>query len=147
MFVSLDQIEFYHGPPCSQPPSSLSSTRRKQSSTLSVAEPVHHSLPAGPILVPGSHALGFPDNRFKPSFQSHDGLSASIGEPCNVFDVELANIGHETEGPQLQNTGPVEGNGSSCPNGEISHDQEPQVDEHWSSSSGKLSHARTYQAG
>ena len=146
MFVSLDQIEFYHGPPCPQFQSSLSSIKRKQSSTLSVTEPVHHSLPAGPVLVPGSHALGFPDNRSKPSFQSDDGLSASIGEPCNVFDVELANICHETEGPQLQNTGPVEGNGSSCPNGEISHDQEPQVDEHGSSSNGKLSRACAYQA-
>ena len=143
MFVSLDQIEFYHGPPCSQFQSSLSSTRRKQSSTLSVTEPVHHPLPAGPVLVPGSHTLSFPDNRSKPSFQSHDGLSASISEPCNVFDVELANIGHETEGPQLQDTCPVEGNGSSY-NGEISHGQEPQVDEYGSSSSGKLSHVCAY---
>ena len=144
MFVSLNQIEFYHGPPCSQFQSSVSSTRRQQSSTLSVTEPVHHSLPAGPVLVPESHTLGFPDNRSEPSFQSHDGLSASIGEPCNLFNAELANIGHETEGPQLQNTGPVEGNGSSCPNGEVSHDQEPQVDEYGSSSSGKLSHVCAY---
>lgn len=145
MFVSLDQIEFYHGPPCPQFQSSLSSTRKKQSSTLSVTEPVHRPLPPGPIFAPGSHTLAFPDNRSEPSFQSHGGLSASIGEPCNVFDVELANIDHGTEGSQLQNTGSVEGSDSSCPNGEIYHDQEPQTDEHGFSSSGKLSCARAYQ--
>ena len=144
MFVSLDQIEFYHGPPCPQFQSSLSSTKRKQSSTLSVTEPVHHSLPAGPVLAPGSNALAFPENRSETSFQSQGGLSTSISEPCNVFDVELANIGHETGRPQLQNTGPVERNGGSCPNGEISHDQVPQVDEYGSSGSGKLSHVCVY---
>ena len=70
--------------------------------------------------------------------------ATSISEPCNVFDVELANIGHEAEGAQLQNTGPVKRNGGSCPNGEISHDQVPQVDEYGSSSSGKLSHVCAY---
>ena len=144
MFISLNQIEFYHGPPCPQFHSSLSSTKRKQSSTLSVTEPVHHSLPAGPVLAPGSNVLAFPEDGSEPSFQLQGGLSTSISEPCNVFDVELANIGHEAEGPQLQNTGPVEGNGSSCPNGEISHGQEPQVDEYGSSSSGKLSHVCAY---
>ena len=144
MFVSLNQIEFYHGSPCPQFQSSLSSTKRKQSSTLSVTEPIHHSLPAGPILTPGSHALAFSDNRSKPSFQSHGGLSASISKPCNVFNVKLANIGHETEEPQLQNTGPVEGNGSSRPNEEIRHDQKPQVDKYESSSSDKLSHVCAY---
>ena len=144
MFVSLDQIEFYHGPPCPQFQSSLSSTKRKQSSTLSVTEPVHHSLPAGPVLAPGPNVLAFPENRSKTSFQLQGGLSTSISKPCNVFDMELANIGHEAEGPQLQNTGPVKRNGGSCPNGEISHDEVPQVDEYGSSSSGKLSHVCAY---
>ena len=144
MFVSLDQIEFYHGPPCPQFQSSLSSTKRKQSSTLSVTEPIHHSLPAGPVLAPGSNVLAFPENRSETSFQLQGGLSTSISEPCNVFDVELANIGHEAGRPQLQNTGPVERNGGSCPNGEISLDQVPQVDEYGSSGSGKLSHVCAY---
>ena len=51
-------IRLYQGPPCPQSQSSLSSTKRKQSSTLSVTQPVRHSLPAGPILVPGSHTFG-----------------------------------------------------------------------------------------
>lgn len=144
MFVSLDQIEFYHGPPCPQFQSSLSSTKRKQSSTLSVTEPVHHSFPAGPVPAPGSNVLAFPENRSENLFQLQDRLSTSISKPCNIFNVELANIGHETGRPQLQNTGPVERNGGSCLNGEISHDQVPQVDEYGSSSSGKLSHVCAY---
>ena len=147
MFVSLNQIEFYHDPSFPQFQSSVSSIRRQQSSTLSVTEPIHHSLSAGPVLVPGPHILSFSDNSSESSFQSHGRLSASIGKPCNVFNLKLANIGHEAEVPQLQNTDPVEGNGSSCPNEEISHNQEPwvnEMDENGSSSSGKLSHVCAY---
>lgn len=118
MFVSLDQIEFYHGPPRQQfQKRMLSPARRKQSSTFAVTEPIRRSVPTESVFTPGSHAYAIPPNGPEPTaLQPCDKPSTSIGEAWNVFDVELAHLDHGKGGAQRQGSGPPEGNDRSCPN-------------------------------
>lgn len=118
MFVSLEQIEFYHGPPRQQfQKRMLSPARRKQSSTFAVTEPIRRSVPTESVFTPGSHAYAIPPNGPEPTaLQPCDKPSTSIGEAWNVFDVELAHLDHGKGGAQRQGSGPPEGNDRSCPN-------------------------------
>ena len=128
MFVSLDQIEFYCGPPCQQSQKRmLSPAGRKQSSTFAVTKPIHCSIPTESVFTPGFPHSAIPPSGPEPTaLQSCDKPSTSIGEAWNVFDVELAHLNHGKGGAQCQGSDAPEGNDRSCPN----HDgQEVQLDE------------------
>ena len=126
MFVSLDQIEFYHGPPRQQSQKRmLSPARRKQSSTFAIAEPIRCSVPTESVFTPGFHTSAIPPNGPKPTaLQPCDKPSTSIGEAWNVFDVELAHLDHG-RGAQCQGSEPPGGNDRSSPNHD---DREVQLD-------------------
>lgn len=128
MFVSLDQIEFYHGPPRQQfQKRMLSPARRKQSSTFAVAEPIRRSVPTESVFTPGFHTSAFPPSGLEPTvLQPYDKPSTSVGEAWNVFDVELAHLDHGKRGAQCQGSEPLDGNDKSCPNHD---DREVQLDE------------------
>lgn len=122
MLVNLDQIEFYHGPPCQQSQSRLSSTRQELSATPYITEPMRHPLLLGPVLAPESPSLTLYANGSEPStLQSYDQLATSVAEPCNIFDAELAKLHNGREGYQFSDIAAAAGNGSCLSNGKICH--------------------------
>jgi hypothetical protein len=125
MFINLDQIEFYHGPPCQKPRSESSSAREKQSWIPCVTEPIHRSLPVEPVFPPDSPALTASANGPEPlTLQSHDQLSTSRAEPGNVFDVEFGKLSNGIERPQFENAAvtTAEGDNGCLPNGGLGYD-------------------------
>lgn len=124
MFINLDQIEFYHGPSRQKPGSESSSTRGKQSWIPYTTEPIHLSLPVGPVFPPGSPALTLSANGSEPhAHQSHDQLSTSRAEPGNVFDVEFGKLSNGIERPQFENAAvtTAEGDNGCLPNGGLGY--------------------------
>lgn len=119
MFVSLDQIEFYNGPPHQQSQKrTLSLARRKQFPTFTVTQPSRHSVPTESVFTHAFHNFVIPPNGPEPTaFQPCDKLPTNIGEAWNVFDLELAHIDHEKTGAQREGSDdPPDGNDRSCPN-------------------------------
>ena len=128
MLVSLDQIEFYHGPPRQQPHKKIwSPAKRKQSPTFAVTEPIRHSVSTKSVFTSGFQPSAILPDRREPTTRRHcDEPLASIGDTQNVFDVELANLDHGKSGAQLQGSDSPEGNDRSCP---IENDPEVQLEE------------------
>lgn len=128
MLVSLDQIEFYHGPPRQQPDKKIwSPVKRKQSPTFTVTEPTRHSVPTESVFTPGFQPSAIlPNGREPTTRRSCDEPIASIGDARNVFDVELANLDRGKGGAQLQGSDSPEGNDRSCL---IDNDPEVQPEE------------------
>lgn len=121
MVITLDDIEFYQGPPCQKPRSEFS-TRKKHSSIVHVTQPVHRALPVGPVLTPDSSALTLPSNRPEPHALPHGQFSTSRAESHNVFDVELDKLRNGAEGSQSDNAVAEEGDNNCFPNGELGDD-------------------------
>ena len=133
MFVSLDQIEFYHGPPCQQSQKRmLSPVRGQQSSTFAITKPIHCSIPTESVFIPRFHTSAIPPDGPEPTaLEPCDKPSTSISEAWNVFVVELAHLDHRKGGAQRQGSEPPEGNDRSSPNHD---DRGVQLDEDGKSS-------------
>ena len=128
MLVTLDQMEFYHGPPRQQPDKKISSpVKRKQSPAFAVTEPIRHSVPTEFVFTPRFQPSAILPNWREPTIHRPcDEPIASIGDAQNVFNVELANLDHGKGGAQLQGSDSPEGNDRPSSK---DNDQEVQLEE------------------